>query len=109
MARTVAAERSLGALGVLAVQSLARDGRGLGLAGDFVPEPLQRVVEIADDALFHWNDRVVRDGDVFGADRRAAFGDVAQADAVLFLEGLGAAFGVEGMQVERGVPARVGF
>jgi len=81
----------------------------LGLPVEFAPEPLQRVVVIADDALFHGDDGVVGNGDVLGADGRATFGDVAQADAVLFLEDLGAAFGVEVMQIERRVPAWAGF
>jgi len=42
-----------------------------------------RVVEFVNDALLERNDGVVGDVNFFGADFRAAFGDVAVADAEL--------------------------
>ena len=63
-------------------------------------ESFDRVVVLVGDAFFHWDDGVVGDVDVFGADFRAAFCDVAVADAALFFEEGRAVFGVEGVHVE---------
>src|SRR5262245_28132618 len=65
-------------------------------------QPLQRIVEAVDDALLQRNDRVVGDRDVLGADDRAALRDVAEADAVRFLELGEAVLGVERVHLERG-------
>src|SRR5689334_6265783 len=64
---------------------------------------LDRIVEAIDHPLLERNDRVVRDRDVLGADLGAALGDVAVAQAVLFLEVLKAVLGVERVHLERGV------
>ena len=63
---------------------------------------LDRVIIAVHHALLQWNDRVIRDGDVLGADLGAAFGDVAVADALGFLELRQAILGIEGMHFEGG-------
>src|SRR5438128_12514136 len=60
------------------------------------------IVEPIDDALLQRNDRIIRNGDAFRADFRAALGDVAQPDAVGILELARAIHGVQRMHLERG-------
>src|ERR687886_2473991 len=55
-------------------------------APDLAHQPLGRVVVLVGDALLEGDDGVVGDVDVYGADLRAALGDVAEAEAVLLLE-----------------------
>src|SRR5262245_13752306 len=50
------------------------------------PQARQRVIVFIDHAFLERDDGVVGDGDVLGADLRAALGDVAQADAVVILQ-----------------------
>src|SRR5580765_6667988 len=59
------------------------------------------IVELIDDALLEGNDRVVGDRDVFRTDLRAAFRDIAVADALGVLEIGGAALDIERMHLER--------
>src|SRR5687767_10393968 len=66
-------------------------------------EPGERIVKTIDHPLLEWNDRVLGDGDVFGADGRAASGDVAVADAVLLLQVREPVFGIDGIHLERRV------
>src|SRR5262245_23598112 len=61
-----------------------------------------RVVQLIDDALFEGNDGVVGDGDAFWTDLRAAFRNVAEADAVCGLQIVCAPFDVERIHLERG-------
>src|SRR5262245_31211520 len=60
--------------------------RGLRASGDHPKQAGHRVVETIDHALLQRDDRVVGDGDRFGADFRAALGDVAVADAERVLQ-----------------------
>src|ERR1035437_4044461 len=72
------------------------------LRPDFFPEPAERIVVFVHDAFFQWNDRVVGDGDVFGADLGAALGDVAKADAVRLLQLWQTIFCVKRVHFQRG-------
>ncbi len=54
-----------------------------------------------DDSFFERDDGVVGDGDVFGADFGAAFGDVAIADAELVFQFVDSIFGIERVHLER--------
>ena len=60
-------------------------------------ESRHRIIKLIDDAFLHRDDRVVRDADVFRANFRAAFGDVAITDAVVVLQIRDAIFGIERM------------
>jgi len=55
-----------------------------------------------DHAFFEWNDSVVRDRYVFRANLGAALGDVAVADAMVFLEFVRSIQNVERMHLELG-------
>src|ERR1700730_10903056 len=59
------------------------------------------IVEFVNHTLLQWNDRIVRDVDLLGANLGAALGNVAEADAELILKQPRARFRVEGMHFER--------
>src|SRR5690242_8888746 len=60
------------------------------------------IVQLVDDALLERDDGVVGDRDAFRADLRAAFRDIAVADAVHLLQIARPMFLVEGVHLERG-------
>ena len=64
-------------------------------------ESRHRIIKLIDDAFLHRNDRVVSDADVFRANFRAAFGDVAITEAVVVLQIRDAVFGIERMHFQR--------
>src|SRR5688572_15793692 len=76
--------------------------RTSGLRAKHAQELHNRVVQTVDDALFQRDDRVVGNRDALRADLRAAFRDVAIADAMRILELPGAIARVEGMHLESG-------
>ena len=65
-------------------------------------QPAERIVKFIHHAFLQRNDRVIGDGDVFGADLGAALGDVAEADALRLLQFRQAVFRVERMHLQRG-------
>src|SRR2546425_4422472 len=62
----------------------------------------QRIVELVGDALLERDDGVVGDGDLLGADLRAALRDVAVSDSPRCLQLSPAVLGVERMHLEGG-------
>src|SRR6202030_2224715 len=89
-------------LSLSSMRSPSRAGSGLALlAPELAQEPSERVVEIVHDAFLQGDDRVIRDVDVLRAHFRAAFRDVAQADAELVLEEGSAGDAVERMHLQR--------
>src|SRR5215210_978668 len=58
----------------------------LSLASKFANHPQNRVVVLIHDTLFQWDDGVVGDMNIFGADFGAALGDVTEAYAQGLLE-----------------------
>src|SRR6266850_4996737 len=76
---------------------------GLSLNTAFTFEELpDRVVKLVHHPFFQRDDRIVRDCNVFRADLRAAFGDVAQADPLSFLQLCQSVFRVKRMHFQRG-------
>src|SRR5664279_3958191 len=69
---------------------------------DLRAEPGDRIVLPVDDSLLQRDERIVGDLDVFGADLRAALGDIAQPEAVVVLRDLLAIEGVERVHVQFG-------
>src|SRR5699024_4110491 len=67
---------------------------------DHPQQPRDRVVEAIHDPFFQGSDGVVGEVEVFGANRRAALGDVAVADAVGVLEILQPVVAVERVQLQ---------
>src|ERR1051325_10770070 len=59
-------------------------------------------MEFIHHTLLQWNDCIVRDGDVLGTNLRAAFGNVAIADAVRALQFVQPVLGIERVHLERG-------
>src|ERR1700687_5591330 len=59
------------------------------------------IIEFVNHALLQWNDRIVRDVDLLGANLGAALGNVAEADAELILQQARARLRVERMHLER--------
>ena len=72
------------------------------LRTQLLPEPAERIVEFIHHAFLQRNDGVVGDGDVLRADLGAAFGDVAEADALRLLQFRQPVFGVERVHFQRG-------
>lgn len=62
----------------------------------------ERVEELVYDALFEGNNGVVSDVDTFGTDFCAAFGDIAEADALRFAQVREPVFGIERMHLQSG-------
>ena len=58
----------------------------LSLARDFSQQPAKRIVKLVGHAFLERNDGVICDRDIFRTDLRAAFGDVAVADACFVLD-----------------------
>src|SRR5690348_10320561 len=71
-------------------------------AANFADQAKNRVVKLVHNAFLEGNDGVVRDVNAFGADFRAAFRDVAEADAERFFQERSARSGVERMHFEAG-------
>src|SRR5437773_935570 len=72
------------------------------LAGaPFAEQSAERIVELVDDPLLQRDDGVIGDRDVFRTDLRAAFGDVAIADALRLAQLFETVLGVERMHLER--------
>src|SRR5690606_23762621 len=81
----------------------AASGKLVGLlCPEYAEEAGDRVEELIDDAFLQRDDRIIGDRDVLGADLGAAFGDVAEADAVFVADFGDAVFGVERVHLEGG-------
>src|SRR5438067_12171125 len=93
----------LARLGVFQVRSCRRATEGI----DFARNPCDGIIHVAGGALLQWNDGVVRDLDVLGADFLAALGDVALADARLAVQQGGARARVQGVHLQGGDPDHV--
>jgi len=79
-----------------------RSRLGRPLRAQLTRQPRHRIVDLRCRALFQWDDRVVGDLDVFGADFLTALGDVAHADTRLAVQEAGALPRVQRMHLERG-------
>lgn len=66
-------------------------------------QPRDWIVELVDDALLHWDDRIVGNADVLGADFRATLSNVAVSDAVALLEIAHAILGIQRVHLKRRV------
>ena len=71
-------------------------------AANFADQAKDRVVKLVHNAFLEGNDGVVGDVNALGADFRAAFRDVAEADAERFFQERSARSGVERMHFESG-------
>jgi len=71
------------------------------LSSEYLHQPRDRIVKFIDDALFEWNDSIVGDRDMLGANFGAAFCYVAVTDAEIFAQLSDAVFGVERVHFER--------
>jgi len=85
------------------LSELARCSRMAELPAADLPEQHgQRIVKLVHHALFERDDGIVGDSNLFGADLRATFCDVAKTQAELILEQAGSVAAVEGMHFEAG-------
>src|SRR5262249_34952996 len=80
----------------------ATSGRRRSVIGEHAQQLGNRIVELVDDPFFQRNRGVVSDPDLFGADFRAALGDVAVTDAVRGLQIASPVLAVDGVHLERG-------
>jgi hypothetical protein len=76
--------------------------RAVRNAADLPKQHSQRIVKLVHDALFEWDDGVVRDANLLGTNFRTAFCDVAISKAKLALQKGSAVEAVEGMHLETG-------
>src|SRR6185436_16623915 len=66
-----------------------------------LPQLPERIVKLVHHPFLQWNDRIVRDGDLFGANLGAALGDVTKAHSLGALELLQPILRVERMHLQR--------
>jgi len=68
---------------------------------DLASKPAQWIIFLINNTLLHWNDRVIGNANMFGANFGTALGDVTHSKAVLFLSALLAiAQGIERVHIE---------